>query len=160
MNGQNFQHISHQKALEILRGSTHLSITVKSNLLGFKEMLAADRVDAGPSLISTGNGPVFHANPAIHGGAGSRLQSRAMTASAGIRVLHAENGRVPASPPVHHTSSYSSSAMATSMSKAMASSSHNGSHAQQPPAATKPEKETSKIGRLIKRIKHGSRYEY
>lgn len=34
VNGQNFEHVNHAKALEILRGSTHLSITVKSNLLG------------------------------------------------------------------------------------------------------------------------------
>ncbi|OXU27302.1 hypothetical protein TSAR_016056 [Trichomalopsis sarcophagae] len=40
VNGQSFEHVNHAKALEILRGSTHLSITVKSNLLAFKEMLA------------------------------------------------------------------------------------------------------------------------
>lgn len=34
VNGQSFEHVSHARALEILRGSTHLSITVKSNLLG------------------------------------------------------------------------------------------------------------------------------
>ncbi|XP_066599795.1 rap guanine nucleotide exchange factor 2-like isoform X6 [Prorops nasuta] len=39
VNGQSFEHVNHSKALEILRGSTHLSITVKSNLLAFKEML-------------------------------------------------------------------------------------------------------------------------
>ncbi|XP_015191609.1 PREDICTED: rap guanine nucleotide exchange factor 2-like isoform X4 [Polistes dominula] len=39
VNGQSFEHVNHAKALEILRGSTHLSITVKSNLLAFKEML-------------------------------------------------------------------------------------------------------------------------
>ncbi|XP_015589946.1 rap guanine nucleotide exchange factor 2 isoform X3 [Cephus cinctus] len=39
VNGQSFEHVSHARALEILRGSTHLSITVKSNLLAFKEML-------------------------------------------------------------------------------------------------------------------------
>lgn len=39
MNGQSFEHVSHVRALEILRGTTHLSITVKSNLLHFKEML-------------------------------------------------------------------------------------------------------------------------
>ncbi|XP_044011272.1 rap guanine nucleotide exchange factor 6-like isoform X4 [Aphidius gifuensis] len=39
VNGQRFDHVSHARALEILRGSTHLSITVKSNLLQFKEML-------------------------------------------------------------------------------------------------------------------------
>ncbi|XP_014252109.1 rap guanine nucleotide exchange factor 2 isoform X4 [Cimex lectularius] len=41
VNGNSFAHISHPKALEILRSSTHLSITVKSNLLGFKEMLTS-----------------------------------------------------------------------------------------------------------------------
>ncbi|XP_050430519.1 rap guanine nucleotide exchange factor 6 isoform X2 [Adelges cooleyi] len=40
VNGQSFEHVTHARALEILRGTTHLSITVKSNLLVFKEMLA------------------------------------------------------------------------------------------------------------------------
>lgn len=39
VNGQSFEHVSHARALEVLRGTTHLSITVKSNLLNFKEML-------------------------------------------------------------------------------------------------------------------------
>ncbi|KAL6449122.1 hypothetical protein ACFW04_000669 [Cataglyphis niger] len=39
VNGQSFEHVNHAKALDILRASTHLSITVKSNLLAFKEML-------------------------------------------------------------------------------------------------------------------------
>lgn len=39
VNGQSFEHVSHNRALDILRGTTHLSITVKSNLLHFKEML-------------------------------------------------------------------------------------------------------------------------
>lgn len=39
VNGQTFEHINHTRALEILRATTHLSITVKSNLLHFKEML-------------------------------------------------------------------------------------------------------------------------
>lgn len=34
VNGQSFEHVTHARALEILRGTTHLSITVKSNLLG------------------------------------------------------------------------------------------------------------------------------
>ncbi|XP_063987673.1 rap guanine nucleotide exchange factor 2-like isoform X3 [Diachasmimorpha longicaudata] len=41
VNGQRFEHVSHARALELLRSSTHLSITVKSNLLAFKEMLQA-----------------------------------------------------------------------------------------------------------------------
>lgn len=40
MNGQSFKKISLIRALEVLRSNTHLSITVKSNLLGFKEMIA------------------------------------------------------------------------------------------------------------------------
>uniref|UniRef100_A0A1B6CBW2 Rap guanine nucleotide exchange factor 2 n=2 Tax=Clastoptera arizonana TaxID=38151 RepID=A0A1B6CBW2_9HEMI len=39
VNGQSFEHVNHTRALEILRGTTHLSITVKSNLLAFKEMM-------------------------------------------------------------------------------------------------------------------------
>lgn len=34
VNGQSFAHMNHAKALEILRQTCHLSITVKSNLLG------------------------------------------------------------------------------------------------------------------------------
>ncbi|XP_017778513.1 PREDICTED: rap guanine nucleotide exchange factor 2 isoform X3 [Nicrophorus vespilloides] len=39
VNGQSFEHVAKSRALEILCGTTHLSITVKSNLLHFKEML-------------------------------------------------------------------------------------------------------------------------
>lgn len=39
VNGQSFEHVSNARALEILKGTTHLSITVRSNLLQFKEML-------------------------------------------------------------------------------------------------------------------------
>ena len=40
VNGQSFEHgTKHARALEILKGVCHLSITVKSNLLAFKEML-------------------------------------------------------------------------------------------------------------------------
>ena len=39
VNGHSFEHMTFTRALEILRGTTHLSITVKSNLLHFKEML-------------------------------------------------------------------------------------------------------------------------
>ena len=34
VNSQNCEKVSHNRALEFLRGSTHLSITVKSNALG------------------------------------------------------------------------------------------------------------------------------
>lgn len=39
VNGQSFEHVNHARALEILRGSTHLSITVKSNLLGMWHLI-------------------------------------------------------------------------------------------------------------------------
>ncbi|KAK3090078.1 hypothetical protein FSP39_008974 [Pinctada imbricata] len=38
-NGSSLGNVSHSKALEILRGTTHLSVTVQSNLLDFKELL-------------------------------------------------------------------------------------------------------------------------
>ncbi|XP_065348320.1 rap guanine nucleotide exchange factor 2 isoform X2 [Cloeon dipterum] len=38
VNGQSFDHVTHARALEILRSSTHLSITVRSNLLALKEL--------------------------------------------------------------------------------------------------------------------------
>ena len=34
VNGQSFQHITYDKAMETLCSSTHLSITVKANLNG------------------------------------------------------------------------------------------------------------------------------
>ncbi|XP_031424831.1 rap guanine nucleotide exchange factor 2-like isoform X6 [Clupea harengus] len=40
VNGQNFENVQLSKANEILRNNTHLSITVKTNLLVFKELLA------------------------------------------------------------------------------------------------------------------------
>ncbi|XP_076458916.1 rap guanine nucleotide exchange factor 2-like isoform X3 [Babylonia areolata] len=39
VNGKPFQQIYYNQALELLRGSTHLSISLKSNLQDFKEML-------------------------------------------------------------------------------------------------------------------------
>lgn len=45
MNGQSFEHVNHAKALDILRASTHLSITVKSNLLGGSNRLFKTRID-------------------------------------------------------------------------------------------------------------------
>ncbi|XP_055593445.1 rap guanine nucleotide exchange factor 2 isoform X2 [Uranotaenia lowii] len=40
VNGQNFEHITCARAMELLMGTTHLSITVKSNLWAFKGMLS------------------------------------------------------------------------------------------------------------------------
>lgn len=41
VNGQNFEHVSYARAMEILTGTTHLSIAVKSNLLVFRELLSS-----------------------------------------------------------------------------------------------------------------------
>ncbi|XP_015669765.1 rap guanine nucleotide exchange factor 6 [Protobothrops mucrosquamatus] len=40
VNGQNFENITFSKAAEILRNNTHLSITVKTNIFVFKELLS------------------------------------------------------------------------------------------------------------------------
>ncbi|XP_074649386.1 rap guanine nucleotide exchange factor 6-like isoform X2 [Tubulanus polymorphus] len=47
VNGFNFENVSHNRALEILRGTTHLSITVRSNLLAFRDSI----------LVSDGSPP-------------------------------------------------------------------------------------------------------
>lgn len=39
VNGHNFEHLPYARAMEILTGTTHLSIAVKSNLLVFRELL-------------------------------------------------------------------------------------------------------------------------
>lgn len=39
VNGHSFEHMKLTRALELMTGTTHLCITVKSNLLAFKEML-------------------------------------------------------------------------------------------------------------------------
>jgi Rap guanine nucleotide exchange factor 2 len=39
VNGMSCQQMTHAKVLDLLRGGTHLALTVKSNLLGFKELL-------------------------------------------------------------------------------------------------------------------------
>ncbi|XP_055004391.1 rap guanine nucleotide exchange factor 6-like isoform X3 [Boleophthalmus pectinirostris] len=40
VNGQNFENISLSKAVDILRNNTHLSLTVKTNIFVFKELLS------------------------------------------------------------------------------------------------------------------------
>ncbi|KAJ8015429.1 hypothetical protein DPEC_G00026020 [Dallia pectoralis] len=45
VNGQNFENVQLSKANEILRNNTHLSISVKTNLLVFKELLSRPEHD-------------------------------------------------------------------------------------------------------------------
>lgn len=80
VNGQSFEHVTSKRALEILMGSTHLSITVKSNLLGFKEMMQAVEITAsgGPN---SANGNV--------GGMGSKsLRSPRRICANDVAKLH------------------------------------------------------------------------
>ncbi|XP_076024434.1 rap guanine nucleotide exchange factor 6 isoform X4 [Genypterus blacodes] len=53
INGQNFENISFSKAVDILRNNTHLSITVKTNIFVFKELLSRivhEKKNGGPHI--------------------------------------------------------------------------------------------------------------
>ncbi|XP_043947130.1 rap guanine nucleotide exchange factor 2 isoform X2 [Drosophila biarmipes] len=55
VNGQSLDHVTSKRAHEILMGATHLSINVKCNLLGFKEIMQALEL-GGSESISVGSG--------------------------------------------------------------------------------------------------------
>ncbi|XP_048851747.1 rap guanine nucleotide exchange factor 2 isoform X7 [Brienomyrus brachyistius] len=58
VNGQNFENVPLSKATEILKNNTHLSITVKTNLLVFKELLARpaeEKKNGAPHLPKIGD---------------------------------------------------------------------------------------------------------
>ncbi|KAM4620735.1 rap guanine nucleotide exchange factor 6 isoform 2-T2 [Polymixia lowei] len=53
INGQNFENISYSKAVDILRNNTHLSLTVKTNIFVFKELLSRiihEKKNGGPHI--------------------------------------------------------------------------------------------------------------
>ncbi|XP_061596490.1 rap guanine nucleotide exchange factor 6-like isoform X3 [Cololabis saira] len=53
INGQNFENISLSKALDIFRNNTHLSLTVKTNIFVFKELLSRilhEKKNGGPHI--------------------------------------------------------------------------------------------------------------
>ncbi|XP_053188286.1 rap guanine nucleotide exchange factor 6-like isoform X2 [Scomber japonicus] len=53
INGQNFENISLSKAVDILRNNTHLSLTVKTNIFVFKELLSRimhEKKNGGPHI--------------------------------------------------------------------------------------------------------------
>ncbi|SPP86150.1 rap guanine nucleotide exchange factor 2 isoform X1 [Drosophila guanche] len=60
VNGQSLDHVTSKRAHEILTGTTHLSINVKSNLLGFKEIMQALEHGGGSASgaggVSSGSG--------------------------------------------------------------------------------------------------------
>ncbi|XP_055745297.1 rap guanine nucleotide exchange factor 2 isoform X16 [Salvelinus fontinalis] len=65
VNGQNFENVQLTKANEILRNNTHLSISVKTNLLVFKELLARPEHDQeaegeDPPEVERKNGAPAH----------------------------------------------------------------------------------------------------
>ncbi|XP_021942904.1 rap guanine nucleotide exchange factor 2 isoform X4 [Zootermopsis nevadensis] len=63
VNGQSFDHVTHPKALEVLRGTTHLSITVKSNLLAFKEMLQTPENSPRNRIRKNSEIPLLQSDP-------------------------------------------------------------------------------------------------
>ncbi|XP_045078596.1 rap guanine nucleotide exchange factor 6 isoform X4 [Coregonus clupeaformis] len=53
INGQNFENISYAKAMDFLRNNTHLSLTVKTNIFVFKELLSRivhEKKNGGPHI--------------------------------------------------------------------------------------------------------------
>ncbi|KAJ8408764.1 hypothetical protein AAFF_G00245820 [Aldrovandia affinis] len=53
VNGQNFENIAYSKAVDILRNNTHLSLTVKTNIFVFKELLSRvvqEKKNGGPHI--------------------------------------------------------------------------------------------------------------
>ncbi|XP_031164027.1 rap guanine nucleotide exchange factor 6 isoform X8 [Sander lucioperca] len=53
INGQNFENISFSKAVDILRNNTHLSLTAKTNIFVFKELLSRivhEKKNGGPHI--------------------------------------------------------------------------------------------------------------
>ncbi|XP_059092785.1 rap guanine nucleotide exchange factor 2-like isoform X1 [Tigriopus californicus] len=98
VNGQSFEHVTkHARALEILKGVCHLSITVKSNLLAFNEMLQAPDDSTprsrarGKSVGSTNQTNCPNAGGVGVGGGGSSLSGcgASSTASKHDPHLHA-----------------------------------------------------------------------
>ncbi|KAK0398501.1 hypothetical protein QR680_002622 [Steinernema hermaphroditum] len=107
VNGQSFKQMNMMRSLELLRASTHLVITVKSNLLGFKEMLQQqdrdfDSVDGDstPAVATIGkaNGIGKFAKKSVNAPAGRRQTLNAITAlnggSSGDRTAPMKGGMI------------------------------------------------------------------
>ncbi|XP_054743010.1 rap guanine nucleotide exchange factor 2 isoform X2 [Anastrepha obliqua] len=90
VNGQSFEHVTSKRAMEILMSSTHLSITVKSNLLGFKEMMLAIEQGGNGSSGSNGAGtPVGSGSGSSGGSLGTKsLRSPRRICANDIAKLH------------------------------------------------------------------------
>ncbi|KAI6233865.1 RasGEF domain-containing protein [Aphelenchoides fujianensis] len=89
VNGQPFRSIPLNKALDVLRESTHLSLTLKSNMMGFKEILMKHETASGSGtmgryqkkspLIMHGRRSTL--NPALENGVSSTTPKEAPPAS-------------------------------------------------------------------------------
>lgn len=86
VNGQSCRHVTLAKALDILRESTHLSLTLKSNLMGFKEMLSQqERLQQTASVdVSDSTFIDKSALPPPNGSVG-RFQKKTLFANSGRR---------------------------------------------------------------------------
>lgn len=71
MNGQSFRNITLARALTLMKESTHLSLTIKSNLMGFKEMLMKQEeekaLESEGSLYDSGTGVLAMSDTYISG---------------------------------------------------------------------------------------------
>ena len=75
VNGQSFEHggVKQARALEVLKGVCHLSITVKSNLLAFQEM-HLQQVGGGDNLSQRTRG---RGSKSVHAAMSNHTQSAA-----------------------------------------------------------------------------------
>ncbi|VDP51737.1 unnamed protein product, partial [Soboliphyme baturini] len=143
VNGNDFRRITRQKALEILRSTTHLSFTVKSNLLGFKEMLSEDHTDLALPL------------PRGHMSDSSFLYRRGHHYVDGMH--RGGDGRRNALVPHEATACYSHSLKSQCSSKLSQADSVSFSGTLKSALETNG-KEKSRLARLIKKFRNGSSY--
>lgn len=78
INNQSFKNLTKQRALEILRESTHLSLNVKSNMMGFKEMLihTDESRTLQDNIIDSSDVTEMHLNSLSNGMAGRFYQKK------------------------------------------------------------------------------------
>ncbi|XP_071455604.1 rap guanine nucleotide exchange factor 2 [Hetaerina americana] len=131
VNGQSFEHVSHARALEVLRGTTHLSITVKSNLLAFKEMLQTPENSPRPRGRKASEIARLQDDPRAR--LSSVDDSSILTGSNGTSH-QGPDGSIPPPPPLPPVSLHAASpgktkdggSSASSTSSSSSSSSHKG----------------------------------
>ncbi|KRZ71774.1 Rap guanine nucleotide exchange factor [Trichinella papuae] len=164
VNGHNFRNIARHRALEVLRGSTHLSMVVKSNLLGFKEMLVADQCDAGALLA-----PVLLQQTVVTKDASSRRRMSPVQPRRSLVQLHQLGGvdglqmpslRPPPRQPKHSLHLETQRAVMPALVHALANSTAGSSSSRTLTRLNQAGKESggsgSRLGKLIKKLRQGS----